>query len=128
MWVACAVAWRAVNAAFDAMSAWRLDIANGNEKHSEQVIKKMVGAARALGWPEQIVDATRGQFQSITKAQIQMRVVVIGSPSKTLKRLRDGNISCRPTRSLARSGLFVKTDTAAQIADLCYEAHFLKRR
>jgi hypothetical protein len=28
--------------------------------------------AETLGWPEQIVDATRAQLQSITKMQIQM--------------------------------------------------------
>jgi hypothetical protein len=32
----------------------------------------MAAAARALGWPEHIVDATRAQLQSITKMQIQM--------------------------------------------------------
>jgi hypothetical protein len=63
---------QAVNAAFDAMSAWRIDIANSNEKNSEQVIEKMAAAARALRWPEQIVDATRTQLQSITKMQIQI--------------------------------------------------------
>jgi hypothetical protein len=62
---------KAVNAAFDAMSTWRIEIANNNEKNSEQVIEKMAAAARALGWPEQIVDATRTQMQSITKMQIQ---------------------------------------------------------
>ena len=63
---------QAVNTAFDAMSAWRIEIANTNEKNSEQVIEKMAAAARELGWPEQIVDATRTQLQSITKMQIQM--------------------------------------------------------
>jgi hypothetical protein len=63
---------QAVNAAFDAMSAWRIDTAKSNEKNSEKVIEKMAAAARALGWPEQIVDATRAQLQSITKMQIQM--------------------------------------------------------
>ena len=63
---------QAVNAAFDAMSAWRIDTAKSNEKNSKQVIEKMAAAARALGWPEQIVDATRAQLQSITKMQIQM--------------------------------------------------------
>src|SRR5262249_44638615 len=62
---------RAVNTAFGAMSAWRIDIANSNEKNSEQVIEKMAAAARALGWPEQIVDATPAQPQSITKLQSQ---------------------------------------------------------
>ena len=63
---------KAVNEAFDAMSAWRIETANSNEKNSEEVIDKMAAAARALGWPEQIVDATRAQLQSITKMQIQM--------------------------------------------------------
>ena len=31
----------------------------------------LADAARALGWPEQIVDATRSQIQGITKMQIQ---------------------------------------------------------
>ena len=63
---------QAVNAAFDAMSAWRIETVKNNEKNSEEVIEKMAAAARALGWPEQIVDATRVQLQSITKMQIQM--------------------------------------------------------
>jgi hypothetical protein len=63
---------KAVNEAFDAMSAWRIETANSSEKNSEEVIDKMAVAARALGWPEQIVDATRAQLQSITKMQIQM--------------------------------------------------------
>jgi hypothetical protein len=40
---------QAVNAAFDAMSAWRIETAKSNEKNSEQVIEKMAAAARALG-------------------------------------------------------------------------------
>src|SRR5256712_9107213 len=62
---------KAVNDAFDAMSAWRIEAAKNNEKNSEHVIEKLAAAARALGWPEQIVDATRAQMQSITKMQIQ---------------------------------------------------------
>jgi len=50
----------------------RAETAKNNEKNSEQVIEKMAAAARALGWPEQIVDATRAQLQSITKSKIQM--------------------------------------------------------
>ena len=62
---------QAVNAAFDAMSNWRTETANASESNIEQVIEKTAAAARALGWPEQIVDATCAQFQSITKMQIQ---------------------------------------------------------
>jgi hypothetical protein len=62
----------AVNAALDAMSTWRTETVQNSEKNLEQVIEKMAAAARALGWPEQIVDATRSQMQTVTKTQIQM--------------------------------------------------------
>ena len=62
----------AVNAAFEAMSTWRTETVNNSEKNLEQVIEKMAAAGRALGWPEQIVDATRAQLQTLTKTQIQM--------------------------------------------------------
>jgi len=62
---------KAVSAAFDAMSTWRIETLKNSEKNSERVIEKMAAAARALGWPEQIVDATRTQLQNITKMQIQ---------------------------------------------------------
>ena len=62
---------KAVNAAFDAMSTWRTETVNNSEKSFQRVIDKMAAAARALGWPEQIVDATRAQMEGITKMQIQ---------------------------------------------------------
>jgi hypothetical protein len=62
----------AVTAAFDAMSTLRTETVNNSEKNLDQVIEKMAAAARALGWPEQIVDATRSQMQTVTKTQIQM--------------------------------------------------------
>ena len=58
---------KAVNAAFDAMSTWRTEAVD----NSEIVIDKMAAAARALGWPQQIVDATRAQMQDVIKMQIQ---------------------------------------------------------
>src|SRR5262245_13186156 len=62
---------KAVNAAFDAMSTWRMETAKNSEKNIEQVIEKMAAAARALGWPQEIVETTRVQMLSITKMQIQ---------------------------------------------------------
>ena len=63
---------RALNAAFDAMSTWRIETARNSEKNSEQVIEKMAAAAQALGWPNEIVDGIRAQIQGITRMQIQM--------------------------------------------------------
>ena len=63
---------KAVSAAFEAMSTCRRETVNNSEKNSQQVINKMAAAARALGWPEQIVDTIRTQLQAITKMQIEM--------------------------------------------------------
>jgi hypothetical protein len=60
----------ALNAAFDAMSTWRNEVADSSEKNSMQVIEKMAAAAAALGWPEQIVDAARAQMKSIAEMQV----------------------------------------------------------
>jgi hypothetical protein len=62
----------AVNAAFDAMSTWRTETVNNSERNREEVIEKMAAAGHALGWPEQIVDATRSQMQTLIKTQTQM--------------------------------------------------------
>jgi ferritin-like metal-binding protein YciE len=76
---------KAVNAAFDAMSAWRVETAQSSEKNIEQVLEKMAAAARALGWPEEIVEATRAQMQSITKMQIQMMDHVMDAWEEQIK-------------------------------------------
>jgi hypothetical protein len=60
-----------VNAALKAMSIWRNEIADTNEKNGKRVIERMAAAAAALGWPEQIVDATRAQMQSVAEMQIK---------------------------------------------------------
>jgi cobalamin biosynthesis protein CbiD len=53
------------------MSTWRNAIADANAKNSKQVIEKMAAAAALLGWPEQIVDTTRVQMQTIAETQIK---------------------------------------------------------
>src|SRR6516225_7667765 len=58
---------KAVNAAFDAMSTWRTETVDS----FEIVVDKMAVAARKLGWPQQIVDATRAQMQDVIQMQIQ---------------------------------------------------------
>ena len=58
---------KAVNAAFDAMSTWRTETVDS----FEIVVDKMAVAARALGWPQQIVDDTCAQLQDVIKMQIQ---------------------------------------------------------
>jgi hypothetical protein len=61
----------AVNAALKAMSGWRNELADTSEKNGKRVIEKMAAAATALGWPEQVVDATRTQLQNLANVQIK---------------------------------------------------------
>ena len=128
----------AVNAAFDAMSIWRIETAKNSEKNSEQVIEKMAAAARALGWPEQIVDTIRAQMQSITKMQIQTMDQMMdaweeqikspnpmtGSPSAMLSKLKSlPGVS--PTGSWPSANALAATDPMqfwVQWAEQCQKA------
>jgi hypothetical protein len=76
---------QAVNAAFDAMSNWRTETTNASERNIEQVIEKTAAAARALGWPEQIGDATREQLQTIIKMQAQMMDQIMDAWEEQIK-------------------------------------------
>jgi hypothetical protein len=76
---------KALNAAFDAMSTWRIETARSSEKNGEQVIEKMAAAARALGWPDEVVDGVRAQIQGITRMQIQMMDQIMDAWEEQIK-------------------------------------------
>jgi ribonuclease D len=61
----------AANATLKAMSTWRSEIAETSEKNSKKVIEKMTSTAAALGWPQQVVEATRTQLQGMASMQIK---------------------------------------------------------
>jgi ribonuclease D len=62
-----------VNTALKALSTWRNEIADANQKNGKRVIEQMAAAAKALGWPEQVVDAARTQLQ--TNAEMQIKIM-----------------------------------------------------
>ena len=80
-----AEAREAVNSALKAMSTWRNDLVEANERNGRRVIEKMAAAAAALGWPEQIVDAARTQMQTIAEAQIKMMDQVMDAWEEQIK-------------------------------------------
>jgi len=110
---------KAVNAAFDAMSVWRTEALNHSEKGFERVIDKMAAAARALGWPGQIVDTARAQMQSIAKMQIRVidsmmdaweeEIKSPSSPSAILSKLKS-------LPNLGTAGIWPGAATASQMA------------
>jgi ribonuclease D len=75
----------AVNAALEAMSNWRSEAAENNEKNIKRVISKMAAAAAALGWPEQIVDAARTQLQNLAEMQIKTMDQMVDAWEEQLK-------------------------------------------
>jgi len=76
---------KAVAAAFDAMSAWRNDLMIAGEKGGDRALDKMAAAAKALGWPAEIVDTTRAQMQGITRMQVQMMDQLMDAWEEQLK-------------------------------------------
>jgi hypothetical protein len=60
------------NAVFDAMSAWRDELAALTERNADVVFDRMSTAAKKVGWPEDLVDATRDQLQQASKLQLGM--------------------------------------------------------
>jgi hypothetical protein len=62
----------ALNGVLKVMSNWRDELVESNEKNGKRLIEKIASAAEELGWPEQFVDATRSQLQTIAETQIKM--------------------------------------------------------
>jgi ribonuclease D len=75
----------AVNAALEAMSNWRSEVAESSEKNMKRVIGKMAAAAAELGWPEQIVDTARTQLQNLTEMQVKTMDQIVDAWEEQLK-------------------------------------------
>ena len=65
-------AQKALTGAFDALTGWRDEIAAAAERNSSTVFDKMGSAAKAMGWPSELVDMTRQQMQQGSKMQLQL--------------------------------------------------------
>jgi len=63
---------RAMASALDALNDWRNEMAGANERYSARVFDQMSTATRAMGWPDEMVNATRQQLQNASRMQLQM--------------------------------------------------------
>ena len=61
----------AIEAVFDALSNGVTKIGASTERYSETALDKMADAARALGWPKELVDASHKHLLQASKAQMQ---------------------------------------------------------
>ena len=94
----------AVNAAFDAMATWRAETVNLGEQGLEQALERMAAAARALGWPDQIVEATCGQMRAVSKMQIQTIDNVMDAWEQQIKSASSPSVMLSKLRSLSDGG------------------------
>lgn len=78
-------AQEAISEAFDAMSDWHAEMASTSEKNSKKVIAKMAAAARAQGWPDEIVGAIGAQMQGISKMQLEMMDRIVDAWKEQIK-------------------------------------------
>ena len=60
----------AIKAVFDALSEWRDEVSTSTERQT--VLDKMAAAARALGWPKELVDASHKHLVQASKAQMHV--------------------------------------------------------
>jgi hypothetical protein len=106
----------AVNAAFDAMATWRSQTVNISERGLEQVFERMAAAARALGWPDQIVEATCGQMQAVSKMQIQTIDKVMDAWQEQIKSASPQSVMLSKLRSSSNGGPVWPGIATSQIA------------
>ena len=88
----------AVNAVVDALSAWREEVAASTARYSQTVLDKMAAAATAMGWPKEVVDASRKHFEQASKMQTNMLDQLMAAWQEQLKSPMPGpfNVQLRP--------------------------------
>ena len=62
----------AIKAVFEALSEWRDEVGTTTERYSETVLDRMAAAARSLGWPKELVDASHKHLTQASKTQMHL--------------------------------------------------------
>ena len=63
---------KAFAAVADALAEWREEFGESAERHSAAVAEKMAVAARAVGWPEEVIETSRTHLMQMSKIQLRM--------------------------------------------------------
>jgi hypothetical protein len=61
-----------VNAVVEALSAWREEVAASTARYSQTVLDRMAAGATAMGWPKEVVEASRKHFEQASKMQAKI--------------------------------------------------------
>jgi hypothetical protein len=76
---------KALNAAIDALTDWRADTAELYAENSRLVFGKLAVAAKATGWPSELIDATRQQMQQTSKMQLEVMDQIMDAWERQVK-------------------------------------------
>jgi hypothetical protein len=101
---------KAVNGVFDAMAEWRDEVSSTTQACTDKVLDRMGEAAKAAGWPSELVDATRSQFQQASRMQsafIDQMLMDAWQQQLTSRRVPSGEIGQMPGLDQAPSGMNV---------------------
>jgi len=63
---------QAVTAALQALSKWQDELAAANERCLAKALDQTSAAARAVGWPDHVINATRDHLLNASKMQTQV--------------------------------------------------------
>lgn len=91
---------KAIDKALDALSTFRDDLTSLVERHSEEIFDRMSDAAKAMGWPPGVIDATRQQLQQAAQVQLQM----IEQISTSWEQLKSHDASSSTSESMPLPG------------------------
>lgn len=76
---------KAFAAVADALTEWREEFEETAERHREAVTEKMADAARAVGWPNEVVEMSRKHLTQVNTFQMQMLDQFIDAWQQQLK-------------------------------------------
>ena len=76
---------KAFAAVADALAEWREEFSEAAERHSHAVAEKLGDAARSVGWPNEVVEASQTHLTQMGRMQLQMMDQVIEAWQQQLK-------------------------------------------
>ena len=98
---------KAANGVFDAMAEWRDEVSSTTQACTDKVLDRMGDAAKVMGWPSELIDATRGQFLQASHMQSAFIDQMMDAWQQQLKspRVPSGEIGQTPGFDQAPTGM-----------------------
>lgn len=84
---------KSVGEAFEALNQWRDEMAQANERYSGKVFDQMAKATRSMGWPDELVEASRDHLKNTTNMQLQMMDKVMDAWRQQIRNADSGLLS-----------------------------------